>query len=435
MNSDLKKDIYIEIPPELIKLTTKDPKFTNLAAKCGYNINSAESQIIHLKKALYGLKQSPRVWQTKLQDLLKDLGYQPLTSDSAVYINPKKRLFIITFVNNYIIIGPNKKNIKALKAQLRLKYAIKDRGPASYFLGVEILRDRANRLLYLSQRNYISEILKHFNFNNSKSIKMPLQPGLIKDVNNEFTALKGIPVEKSDLKLYQRIIGCYIYTITQTRPNITFAMQFLSRSLQQPLSCHLNTAKNLLRYLKGTKDLAINYRVPLTGPISDIIKDIPYDPLLPLRFSDNDFTSDKITNKSTYGYLFTMTGGPVNWKSKRSSTIALSTMEAESDALTEAIRKTQWLRNLYSELNRPIKSPTLVLKDNQSTIKAAKDPALHNRTKHTLLKYRYIKEARQARIFDILYIDTKRIPANGLTKPLNGITHQKFLSLISLNPI
>ena len=269
-----------------------------------------------------------------------------------------------------------------------LKYTIKDQGPASYFLNVEILRDRANKSLYLSQRNYISEVLKHFDFNNSKSIKVPLQPGLIKDVNNEFTALKGIPVEKSDLKLYQQIIGYYIYAITQTRPNITFAVQILSKLLQQPLSCHLNTAKNLLRYLKGTKDLAISYGIPLTGPISDIIKDIPYNPLLPLRFSDNDFTSDKITSKSTYGYLFTMAGGPINWKSKRSSTIMLSTMEAESNALTKAIRETQWLRNLYSELNRPIKTPTLVLEDNQSTIKAAKDPALHSQTKHTLLKYR-----------------------------------------------
>ena len=73
LNSDLKEDIYMEIPPEWIKLIAKDPKFVNLTAKCGYN--SAEDQIIHLKKALYGLKQSPRVWQIKLQDLLKDLGY------------------------------------------------------------------------------------------------------------------------------------------------------------------------------------------------------------------------------------------------------------------------------------------------------------------------------------------------------------------------
>ena len=142
------------------------------------------------------------MWQTKLQDLLKDLGYQPLISDSAVYINPKERLFVITFVNNCTIIGPDIKNIRALKAQLGLKYVIEDQGPVSYFLSVEILRDKANKLLYLSQRYYISEVLKHFDFDNCKSIKVPLQPGLIKNVNSEFTALKGVPVEKSDLKLY-----------------------------------------------------------------------------------------------------------------------------------------------------------------------------------------------------------------------------------------
>ena len=110
-------------------------------------------------------------------------------------------------------------------------------------------------------------------------------------------------------------------------------------------------------------------------------------------------------------------------------------MEAESDTLIEVIRKTQWLRNIYSELNRPIKTPTLVLKDNQSTIKVVKDPALYSRIKHTLLKYRYIKEARQAGIFNILYIDIKRIPADGLINPLSGIAYQKFLNLISFNPI
>ena len=53
-------------------------------------------------------------------------------------------------------------------------------------------------------------------------------------------------------------------------------------------------------------------------------------------------------------------------------------MEAESNALTKAIGKTQWWKNLYSELNKPIKTPILKLKDNQSTIKAVKNPALYS---------------------------------------------------------
>ena len=76
------------------------------------------------------------------------------------------------------------------------------------------------------------------------------------------------------------------------------------------------------------------------GLISNIIKDIPHDPLLPLGFSDSDFTNNKIINKSIYNYLFIMAGGPVNQKSKRSSIITLLTMEAEFNALTKVIRKT-----------------------------------------------------------------------------------------------
>ena len=106
------------------------------------------------------------------------------------------------------------------------------------------------------------------------------------------------------------------------------------------MSCYLNAVKNLLRYLKGIKDLVISYGVPLTGLIFNIVKDIPYNFLLPLGFSDSDFASDKVISKSIYGYLFIVAGGLVSWKSKRSSTIVLLTMEAESDALTEVIRET-----------------------------------------------------------------------------------------------
>ena len=116
-----------------------------------------------------------------------------------------------------------------------------------------------------------------------------------------------------------------MYFITQIRPDIAFAVQFLSRSLQSPLSCHLHAVKNLLRYLNGTKDFAICYGKPLAEFLSSVLKDTTSNPLVPLGFSDSDFASDKITSKSTYGYLFTVAGGPVSWKAKRSSTIAVRT--------------------------------------------------------------------------------------------------------------
>ncbi|KAK2066292.1 hypothetical protein P8C59_000122 [Phyllachora maydis] len=103
--------------------------------------------------------------------------------------------------------------------------------------------------------------------------------------------------------------------------------------------------------------------------------------LVPIGFSDSDFTGDKATSKSTYGYLYKLAG-------------------------------------LFSELYRPIDHPITLYGDNQGSITVANDPALYARTKHTLLKFRYVREQFKAKIVTIIYLNTKYMPANGLTKAL-----------------
>ena len=116
--------------------------------------------------------------------------------------------------------------------------------------------------------------------------------------------------------------------MTQTRPDIGFPIQWLSKFLQKPFQTHLNVDKNLLKFLGGIKELAICYgRKGLTNGLQ------------PIRYCDSDFTGDKEFSKSIYNYVFKFAGGPINWKSKRASTIALSTLETKTDALTEDIRE------------------------------------------------------------------------------------------------
>ena len=79
--------------------------------------------------------------------LVKSLGYQPLTSDSATYYSSQDGIFIISYVDDCLLIGPSIHKIRALKKSLSKAYDIKDLGPAKYFLGVQIERDRAKRLL------------------------------------------------------------------------------------------------------------------------------------------------------------------------------------------------------------------------------------------------------------------------------------------------
>ncbi|KAK2066177.1 hypothetical protein P8C59_000012 [Phyllachora maydis] len=346
----------------LLAIAASNKAIYKLLLKYGYN--PFTPNIIKLSKALYSLKQSPREWQDKLKILLKSLGYLPLISDPGVFYNAKTCHFIVTYIDDCLFIGPNIGYITDLKKRLNKVYAIEDLGPAAYFLGVQIIRDRPNRRLWLNQ------------------------------------------------------------------VDISFTVQWLSRSLNRPTKSHLNAAKNLFKYLNSTKDYSICFScngntVADLGPklsnssntTTKLIDSrnskgssrtsIINSSLVPIGFSDSDFAGDKATSKSTYGYLYKLAGRPISWKTKRATTIALSTLEAETDGLTEAIREVQWIIGLFSELHRPIDYPITLYGDNQGSITVANDPALYARPKYTLLKFRYVREQVKAKIVTIIYLNTK----------------------------
>ncbi|KAK2069300.1 hypothetical protein P8C59_003892 [Phyllachora maydis] len=133
LNSALREEIYMEIPEGLLDLAASNKVIYKLLLKYGYNPSTPN--IIKLSKALYSLKQSPREWQDKLKILLKSLGYLPLISDPGVFYNAKTCHFIVTYIDNYLFIGPNIGYITDLKKRLNKVYAIEDLGPAVYFLG------------------------------------------------------------------------------------------------------------------------------------------------------------------------------------------------------------------------------------------------------------------------------------------------------------
>jgi hypothetical protein len=194
-----------------------------------------------------------------------------------------------------------------------------------------------------------------------------------------------------------------------------------------PYPLHLTAAKKLLQYLKGTKKLAIHYKGPIQTSLTQALQ--------PIGYCDSDFAGDKRSSKSTYGYLFIVAQGPVSWKAKKSSTIALSTLEAESDSLTEAIRELQWLKGLYRELKQPLITPVQVFCDNQGAISNANNPTMHSRTKHTLLKFNYNREQVLKGLLKLAYVNTKAMLADGLTKALTAPLQQRFLDLLGLvNP-
>ncbi|KAK2068617.1 hypothetical protein P8C59_003249 [Phyllachora maydis] len=234
-----------------------------------------------------------------------------------------------------------------------------------------------------------------------------------------------------EIKLYQSLVGTAIYIMLLTRVDISFTVQWLSRSLNRPTKSRLNAAKNPFKYLNSTKNYSNCFSYnrntvanlgpklsnssntttklsrdfyskegprPLTTTSTTIVDSrngkgsswtsIINSSLVPIGFSHSDFAGDKATSKSTYSYLYELASRPISWKTKRATTIALSTLEAETDGLTEAIYEVQWIIGLFSELYRPKDYPITLYRDNQGSITVANNPVPHARTKHTLLNFR-----------------------------------------------
>ncbi|KAK2069313.1 hypothetical protein P8C59_003904 [Phyllachora maydis] len=370
LNSALREEIYMEIPEGLLDLAAFNKAIYKLLLKYGYNPSTPN--IIKLSKALYGLKQSPREWQDKLKILLKSLGYLPLISDPGVFYNAKTCYFIVTYVDDCLFIGPNIGYITDLKKRLNKVYAIEDLGPAAYFLGVQIIRDRPNRRLWLNQ-----------------SLNRPTKSHL--------NAAKSLFKYLNSTKDYSICFSCNGNTVADLGPKLSNSSNTTTK-----LSRDFHS-KEGPRPLTTTSTTIVDSRNSKGSSRTSIIN----SSLVPIGFSDSDFAGDKATSKSTYGYLYKLAGGPISWKTKRATTIALSTLEAETNGLTEAIRKVQWIIGLFSELYRPIDYLITLYGDNQGSITVANDLALYARTKHTLLKFRYVREQVKAKIVTIIYLNTK----------------------------
>ncbi|KAK2071855.1 hypothetical protein P8C59_006245 [Phyllachora maydis] len=330
LNSALREEIYMEIPKGLLDLAASNKAIYKLLLK--YSYNPSTPNIIKLSKALYSLKQSPREWQDKLKILLKSLGYLSLISDPGVFYNAKTCHFIVTYIDDFLFIGPNIGYITDLKKRLNKVYAIEDLGPAAYFLGLSRSLNRPTK----SHLNAAKNLFKYLN-------------------------------STKDYSIYFSYNGNTVANLGPKLSNSSNTTTKLSRDFH---------SKEGPRPLTTTSTTIVDSRNSKGSSRTSIIN----SSLVPIGFSDSDFAGDKATSKSTYGYLY---------------------------KLAEAIREVQWIIGLFSELHRPIDYPITLYGDNQGSITVANDPALYARTKHTLLKFRYVREQVKAKIVTIIYLNTK----------------------------
>ena len=201
-------------------------------------------------------------------------------------------------------------------------------------------------------------------------------------------------------------------------------MNRLASYTANPSLQHWTALKRILRYLAGTKNYSITYSNASTYQLEN--SNHFYG------FADASFANHE-DRKSTSGYVFKASGGAITWKSKKQTTIAFSSTEAEYVALSEAGREACWLRNLFDELGFSQEFPIVIKGDNDGSISMAKNQQFHNRSKHIAIRWHWVRELVEQHLLQINNCRDPQQTADILTKALLPQKHYIHTSEMGLS--
>ena len=190
------------------------------------------------------------------------------------------------------------------KAELCKRFKMEDMGEIREVLGLTVTRDRTNKVLTISQPDFIKNILVRFGMENSKPVATPMETG-----SHFYKFEEG---DKAfDKQQYQQAIGCLTYATISTRPDISAAVNNLLQYMACPSEKHW---KVLNVFLDTYKEPYVHYGLRFTGNNDAVL----------FGYSDSDWAGDLDTRRSTSGYVFRIGDATINWCSKRQQTVARS---------------------------------------------------------------------------------------------------------------
>jgi len=376
----------------------------------GHRETRKEETILLLKKALYGLRIAPLLWQREFGNTLSTLGFKSTPHEPCCY--SKDGLILFFYVDDIVLAfreelrGIAEKTMEALKA----RYKMTGGNELQWFLGMEVIRDRVSKTIWVTQNSYLEKIY---------SLRASDQRYATPMSKAELLPNKGIADHKTT-NWYRRVIGSLLYAAVITRPDIAFAVSRLARFMSNPAEEHCKAADRVLNYLFETRFYALKFGS----------KEDDFTVHSDASFADN--TSDR---KSSQAYAMRLFGSLIGWRANKQDTVTTSTTEAELLALSQAAKEGLFQQRLLGELRIKLQSPRLNLVcDNQQTIGLLERPLERLRTKlrHVDVHNHWLREHIQKGTIFVSYKRSSELIADGLTKALQGQQFNESRTQLSL---
>ena len=303
----------------------------------GFRDSSHPDYVCLLKKSFYGLKQAPRAWYQRFVEYVSTIGFYNSKSDHSLFIyhQGKETAYILLYVDDIILIASSDNLRCRIMSLLSSKFAMKDLGPLSYFLGIAITRHPNG--LFLTQRKYAEEIIERAGMSSCAPTPTPI------DTMSKLSASLGSPYK--DPTQCRSLAGTLQY-LTFTRPDISYAVQQVCLHMHDPRDEHMRAQKRIIRYIQCTLSFGLHrYKSSVSGLIS---------------YPDADWGGCPDTRRSTSAYCVFLGDNLISWSAKRQPTLSRSSAEAEYRGVANVVCESCWIRNLLLELQCPINKATLV---------------------------------------------------------------------------
>ncbi|CAI7904307.1 unnamed protein product [Closterium sp. NIES-54] len=335
-------------------------------------------RVCKMLKSLYGLKQSPLLWYRALDRVLLGAGWKKSQVDEALYFKASDdgvTCWVLVYVDDLLAANSSPAMLKELKGLLEAAFELREISPVVKYLGLEIVRDRPARKLWLHQQGYADKLRRRF-IDEEQGGRVPKTPVSI-DAYAELT-FDDEEAQEREEEEYRQKVGSLQFAATTTRPDIAFACRKLGSGLTVRSDQHWREVDRCLAYLVDTRDTALEFG---GGPES----------LELIGYVDADDAGEKQNRTSTGGYVFVYGGAAVSWSSSRIKCATLSSTESEYVAATDAGKEGRRLRFLLAEFKLlDAGKPTILRVDNKSAITVAEGLGLTGNLKHMERRYAWL---------------------------------------------
>ncbi|CAB0007771.1 unnamed protein product [Nesidiocoris tenuis] len=391
LHGDLKETIFMNLPEEMAE----------------------KNHVCKLNRSIYGLKQSPKNWYEKFDEFMLKENFKRSYHDSCLYskITPKFKIYCFIYVDDLIIASDSLIQMKNFKSKLYQNFDMVNLGNVKSFLGLEVERDRDKGIIKLHQSAYINQLLRKFQMQDCKEISTPIEKNLRLN--------KAKSDEEKTEEPYRQLVGCLMYLMIGSRPDISFALNYFSRYQEYATNEHWTHLKRVLRYLKATNRLGLTFS---RNNCENLIE----------SYVDADWANDFEDRKSVTGFLVNVFGNIVSWGTRKQSTVSLSSTEAEYKALTTVICESLFINGILKDI-LCTEQPIVIFEDNVSCIHLAKNGENNKRTKHVEIKYHFIREKIKNNSVILKYIPTNDQRADSLTKALDVKKFNYFRNLMNID--